>query len=99
MTQFALGPILAAMEVSVAILAFIRSVREIEIGVAVAACYRGMAAAEREASLGMVKLDLARDDLPIHGSVARPAWNIEFAVRALGRCHRTCGLRGHSANR
>lgn len=99
MTKFTLGTVLAAMEVSVAVLAFIRSVREIEVGMAVAACHRGMAPTQRKACLGMVKPDLARDDLPIRDGVARPTWNIELAVRTLSRCHRPCRFRGHSAHR
>jgi hypothetical protein len=82
-----------------AILAFIRSVREIEIGMAIAACHGSMASAERKASLRMVEPDLARDDLPILGCVTRPTRNIEFAVRALSRCRGSFGLRSRNTHR
>lgn len=82
-----------------AILAFIRSIREIQIGVAVAACHGGVTPTERKSCLGMIKPDLVRDNLPIHSGVTRPARNIEFAVRTLGRRHRRCRLPGRSAYR
>jgi hypothetical protein len=98
-TKFTLSPVFTAMQVSMAILAFIRGVREIEIGMAVAACHGGMAPTERKASLRMVEPDLARDDLPILGGVTGPTRDIEFAVRALSRCRGSCGLRDRNTHR
>ena len=83
--QLALGAILAAMQIGMAILALVGSVGEIEIGVTVTAGDRGMPAAERKSRLGVIEFDLALDDLPVRGGVAGNARHVEVAMRALRR--------------
>jgi hypothetical protein len=66
-----------------AVLAFIRNVREIEIGMAVAACHGSMPPAERKASLGVIEPDLAWDHLPIGNGMTCITGDFESAMGAL----------------
>jgi hypothetical protein len=83
--QFALSPVLAAMQIGMAVLALIGSVGEVEVAMAVAARYGSMAAAQGKSRTRMIELDLVLDDVPVRGDVAGDARNIELAVRALRR--------------
>jgi len=80
--QFAFGPILAPMEVSVAILALIRSVGEVQIGVTIPTSHNRMAAAKLKACLFVFELGLGPDRLPTFDGVTVLARNVEFSVRA-----------------
>ena len=82
-TEFALGSILAAMEVCVAVLALVGRVGKFQIRVAVAASHRGVPSAEREAGLRVIEPDLAGNNLPVHGGVTGVARDVELPVRAL----------------
>ncbi len=81
-TKFALRPVFPAMEVGVTILALIRSIGEVEIGMAVATCHDGMASTQRKASERVIEFDLASDHVPIVGRVTFIARNVEVSVRA-----------------
>ena len=101
--QLALRAVLAAMQVSVAILALVGSVGEIEIGVAIAATHRRVAPAEGKAGLSMIELDLVPDNLPVFDGMACIARQLEFSVRADRRCEwsrlRTQGTRTQEEHR
>jgi hypothetical protein len=97
--EFAFGPILTAMEVCMAVLAFIGCIRKIEIGMAVATSYGSMSSAERKARLGVIEPDLVLDHLPIGHRMTGIARKIEFAVRALYRRGRPCCFRSRGAYR
>lgn len=87
--QFAFGSVFSAMQIGVAILALIRSIREVKIGVAIAAGNSGMATAQRKAGLSVIELDLPGNYLPILRSMTCLAGKIEPSVRADGRGQRT----------
>jgi hypothetical protein len=80
--QFAFGSILATMEVSVAILALIRSAGEVEIGVTIATSENRMPAAKWKACLFVFELGLGPDRLPTFDGMTVLARNVEFSVRA-----------------
>jgi hypothetical protein len=88
-TKFAFGPVLSTMEVGVTILALIRSIREVKIGVAIAAGNSGMATSQRKAGLSVIEFDLPGNHLPILRSVTCLAGKVEPSVRADGRGQRT----------
>jgi hypothetical protein len=80
------------MQVSMAVLALIGSICKLEIGVAITACDGGMAPSQGEAGSGMIKFDLALDDLPIRRRVTGCTRQIEAAVRVLRGGKRPDGL-------
>jgi len=86
--QLAFGAVLAAMQIGVTVLAFVGSIGEFQIRVAVAARHGRMASAQRETRLRMIELDPILDHLPIRSCVAVDAGHIELAMRAL------CGSAG-----
>jgi hypothetical protein len=77
------------MKVGVAILALVWSIREVKIGMAIAACNGGMATSQRKAGLSMIELDFVRNHFPILRSVTCLARKIEPPVRADRRCEGT----------
>ena len=79
------------MKVGVAVLAFIRRIGELEIGMAVAACDRRVASPQGKPRPRMVKFDLALDHLPIRGGVAGGARQIQLPVWTLSRGSRRPG--------
>ena len=81
--QFALGAVLAPMQIRMAILAFVWGIGEFQICVAVAAGHHGVASSQGKARLGMVELDLVRDYLPSLRGVAGNAGQIKRAVGTL----------------
>ena len=66
------------------VLAFVGSIGEFQIRVAIAARHGRVAPAQRETGLRMTKLDPVLDHLPIRSRVAVNAWHVELAVWALG---------------
>lgn len=82
--ELAFRPVLAPMQIGMAVLAFVGSIGEFEIGMAVPACHRRMAAAQRKPCLRMIKSNLVADYLPICNSVAGFARQLEWTVRILG---------------
>lgn len=82
--EFALGSILPAMKICVAVLALIRGTCEVEVGMAVATRHGCVAPPQREPCLGMIELDLAGEHLPILLGVTSLARNIELAMQAAG---------------
>src|SRR5579863_3705304 len=89
--EFALSSVLSAMKVSVAVLALIRGVRELEVGMAIAAPHSGVAPSQREAGLRVIEADLGGKDLPVLSSMTSLAGNIDLAVGAPRGCHGLIG--------
>ncbi len=87
--QFALGAILASMQIGVAVLALVRGVGEFQIGVAVTACHGSMAPAQGEAGARVIESDPGLNNFPIRRRMAGNARQVELAVGALGRCKRS----------
>jgi hypothetical protein len=81
--QFAFGAVLATMQIGMTVLAFVGSIGELQIRVAVPACHSHMASLQSETGLRMIELDAVLDHLPIRGCVAVDAGYVELAVRAL----------------
>ena len=69
LAQFALGSVLAALQIGMAVLALVRSVGESEVVVAVAAAHGSMTAAKGESSVRMIEPDPVREELPVRGCV------------------------------
>ena len=86
------------MKVGVAILALVRCVGKVEIGVAIAAGHSGVPSAEWKPGLRMIEPDLAPDYFPVFDGMARIAGKVELSVRTDRRCDRSCGLRTQSAH-
>jgi len=81
--EFALRAIFAAMQISVTILAFLRSITEHEGFVAIGTLYFCVAATQRKFRLRMTELKLGTERLPALSRVTFLARNFELvAVRA-----------------
>ena len=82
-TKFALRPILPAVKIGVAVLAFVRSVRKVQICMTVAASNSRVTSPKRKTRLCVIELNLARNDFPASNGMAGFTWNIEPPMRAL----------------
>jgi len=87
------------MQISVTVLALIRSIREIQICMTVTASYAGVLAAKREAGFRMIESDLFRDQLPIRRCMACLARKAEPSVRTAGGCEGMGRLRVRRTHR
>lgn len=99
MTELALGTVLSAVKVRVAVLALIRCICEVEVGVAVAARHGGVPPPQREAGLRVTEFDSCRQNFPILTGMTGLTWNVELPMRAACRCDGLWGLRGCNARR
>src|SRR5579863_6886297 len=87
------------MQIGMAVLALVGSVGQVQIGVAVTAGDRGVAAAQGETCRRMIKFDLVLDDIPAGGGMARDARQAEGAMRILGGRNGARRLRSGSSQR
>lgn len=90
--QLALRAVLAPMQIRMAVLAFVRSIGEFKIRVAVAACHHRMASPQGKPGFCMVEFDLVRDYLPVGRDVASNARQIQRPMRTLSRRKRPRGF-------
>jgi hypothetical protein len=99
-TEFTLCAILAAMEISVAILAFLTNVAEIQVNMAIEALNRSVASAQRKPRLRMSEFSFRPDRLPALSRMTLLAWNFQFVpVGTASESTRLDLLTNRNANR
>ena len=76
------------MQIGVTVLALVWSVGELQICMAVATGHHRMPAAKGKSCPRVIETDLVREDFPVRGGVTGDAWNVEVAMRILGRGNR-----------
>ena len=98
--EFALRAVLAAVEISVAILTFLRNVAEIEVSVAIETLHNRVAPAQGKPGLRMPEFDFRSDRLPTLCRVTLLAWNLQFVpVRTASEPARLDLLTNRTTNR